>query len=122
PYKPYSFSGDVDMQCTLLGGPVRDFNLMLRRGRVNGKIAVVRFDPARIPPARFRFCYAVTGSCECLIGGHVLIPVPTDHALRVEEDGVSATELAVTPSTADAVALAVSITPLGEISLTAVLT
>src|SRR5437763_703957 len=48
PYKPYSFSGDVDMQCTLLGGPVRDFNLMLRRGRVNGKIAVVRFDPARI--------------------------------------------------------------------------
>jgi environmental stress-induced protein Ves len=33
PFEPYSFSGDDTIDCTLVDGPVRDFNLMLRRGR-----------------------------------------------------------------------------------------
>ncbi len=30
---PYGFSGDDDVYCSLVDGPVRDFNVMVRRGR-----------------------------------------------------------------------------------------
>ena len=32
PLQPFAFSGDCVVQCTLLGGPSRDFNVMTRRG------------------------------------------------------------------------------------------
>jgi len=106
---PYSFSGNVDMQCTLVDGPVRDFNLMLRRGRVRGGITVVRHESARIAPARFRFCYTAIGNCKCVLERHPSIAVPMDHALRVEEPALSGTQMSVEPLTADTVALAVTI-------------
>jgi environmental stress-induced protein Ves len=34
PFEPYAFSGDDEISCALVDGPVRDFNLMMRRGRV----------------------------------------------------------------------------------------
>ena len=33
PLQPFAFSGDSSVQCTLLGGPSRDFNVMTRRGQ-----------------------------------------------------------------------------------------
>jgi hypothetical protein len=82
---------------------------MVRRGRARGEVTVVRDEAARIPPARFRFCYTVTGSCECLVAGHPPIVVPTDHALRVEDDPEPGAPLSVNPLTLDAAALLVAI-------------
>lgn len=33
PWQPFAFSGDLALDCTLLGGTSTDFNLMLRRGQ-----------------------------------------------------------------------------------------
>jgi environmental stress-induced protein Ves len=41
PLAPYRFDGDIDTHGTLLAGPVRDFNLITRRGVVRGELAVV---------------------------------------------------------------------------------
>ena len=69
PYEPYAFSGDDATACRLVDGPVRDFNLMLRRGCVRGRVVVVREASARIEPARWRACHAAVGAVECLVAG-----------------------------------------------------
>lgn len=44
PYKPFYFAGERAIQCTLLGGAVRDFNLMTRRNQVKATFQVVDFN------------------------------------------------------------------------------
>ncbi|MFI6157953.1 HutD family protein [Kitasatospora sp. NPDC051170] len=41
PYRPFPFSGDAFTDCRLLGGPVVDFNVMTRRGRVEASVDIV---------------------------------------------------------------------------------
>jgi uncharacterized protein len=43
--EPYAFSGDWETGCALVGGPVRDFNLITRRGRIGGTVDVMRLAP-----------------------------------------------------------------------------
>lgn len=40
PFRPADFSGDQPCDCRLLGGPIRDFNLMVRRSRYKARWAV----------------------------------------------------------------------------------
>jgi uncharacterized protein len=40
-FQPHRFSGDWDIVGKLLGGPVRDFNLIVRRGRAWGELEVL---------------------------------------------------------------------------------
>ncbi len=87
---------------------MRDFNLMLRRDRGQGTVTVMRGEGARIPPARFRLCYAATGACECLLAGHAPLAVTAENALFVTDDDAAA-QLAVNPLTTDAVALVTTI-------------
>jgi uncharacterized protein len=108
-YEPYAFSGDDAVACTLLDGPVRDFNLMLRRDRSRGSVTVVLGESMRIAPARFRLCYGVAGAHECLLAGHPPFTVATDHALLVEDDDGAPAVVSVNPLTADAVALVATI-------------
>jgi environmental stress-induced protein Ves len=105
PFEPYAFSGDQAIDCTLVDGPVRDFNLMLRRGRAAGSVTVVRHAGARVPPARFTLCYSVAGAHECLFAGHPPLSIGADHALLVEDDGATAGSLSVNPLQSDGVAL-----------------
>jgi environmental stress-induced protein Ves len=107
-YEPYTFSGDAAVHCTLIAGPVRDFDLMLRRGRSRGSVTAFRGEGARLPPAQFRLCYAASGACECLLAGHAPLTITADHSLLVE-DAAAATPLAVNPVTPDAVALVAAI-------------
>jgi len=107
-FEPCAFSGDDAVDCTLLAGPVRDFNLMLRRGRARGGVTVVRGTGERVPPASFRLCYAAAGGCECLLAGGRPLAVAPDHALLVVDDA-AAVSLVVNPLTADAVALVAAI-------------
>ena len=40
PFAPFAFAGEAQVTVQLLGGPTRDFNLMLRRERVHGELVV----------------------------------------------------------------------------------
>ena len=42
PWQPLAFAGELAVQCRLLGGASTDFNLMLRRGRWQGQLQVLR--------------------------------------------------------------------------------
>jgi len=39
--QPFAFAGEAAIQCTLVKGPVRDFNLMSRRGAVSATLDVL---------------------------------------------------------------------------------
>ena len=41
PGEPFAFSGDVALGCELLGGASTDFNVMVRRGRVQAEVRVL---------------------------------------------------------------------------------
>jgi uncharacterized protein len=110
PYEPYAFGGDDPIVCTLFGGAVRDFNLMVRRERARGDLTVVREAGARIPPARWRVCYVAAGALECLVPGLPPLAVAADHAVIVEEDAdAPRAPLSVNPLSGDAVAMVASI-------------
>jgi environmental stress-induced protein Ves len=46
PFAPFAFPGEAQVTVKLAGGPTRDFNLMVRRGRLRGRVEVWR-EPAQ---------------------------------------------------------------------------
>ena len=108
-YEPVKFAGDVAIECTLTDGPVRDFNLMVRRQQARAELAIVHGSAEAIASARFQLCYAAVGVCECLIAGHVPITLHDGHALWVDASDAPSSLLHVNPLSSDAVALGVAI-------------
>jgi len=108
-YEPVKFAGDVALECTLFDGPVRDFNLMVRRKQASGELAIVRGSAEAIAPARFQLCYAAVGVCECLIAGHVPLTLHEGHTLLVDANDAAPSVLHVNPLSSDAVALGAAI-------------
>lgn len=52
PHEPFAFSGDLGLDCTLLGGPSIDFNVMTRRMRGHAEVQLIdAADHAPLPPA-----------------------------------------------------------------------
>ena len=41
-FQPFDFSGDWHCRCRLIGGPIRDFNLMVDRARMKAETKVLR--------------------------------------------------------------------------------
>jgi hypothetical protein len=111
PYEPYRFSGDDETTCTLVDGPVRDFNLMVRRARARGELVVVRAEAARIAPARWRICHTAAGAVECLVPGHPPLTVAQDNTVVFDDGAGSTAAISVNPVSPDAVALVAVIEP-----------
>ncbi|WP_375768355.1 HutD family protein [Archangium gephyra] len=44
-WQPFAFPGEAEIQCRLLGGSVRDFNLMVDRAVARGSLEVVQLAP-----------------------------------------------------------------------------
>ena len=44
--QPFAFSGDAALDCTLLGGPSLDFNVMTRRSALRAEVKVLRDESA----------------------------------------------------------------------------
>lgn len=110
PFEPHTFGGDAAIDCKLVAGPVRDFNVMFRRDRARGSVTVVRSGGAQFGPAQFRLAYAVSGAHEC--SGATIAPIRLEagHALLVTEaDASDAPGLTIRPLGADLVALFVSV-------------
>ena len=51
PHEPFAFSGDVPLDCTLLGGASSDFNVMSRRATCAADVTVIR-DPQSLQASR----------------------------------------------------------------------
>ena len=111
PYEPYAFSGDDETTCALVDGPVRDFNLMVRRARARGDLVVVRAEAARIAPARWRLCHTAAGAVECLVPGHPPLTVAQDNTVVFDDGDGSTAAISVNPVSPDAVALVAVIEP-----------
>jgi uncharacterized protein len=110
PFEPHAFAGDDAIDCVLVAGPVRDFNAMFRRGRAQGRVAVVRRGGAEIAPTEFRLVYAAKGAHECAIPGRPPVALLPGHAVLVgSAEGSEGNLIAIRPLAADAVALVVSI-------------
>jgi uncharacterized protein len=106
PFEPITFSGDRNLTCSLVAGPVRDFNLMIRRGTARGDIVVRREGGEAIAPADAYVCYAALGASECLLAGRPPIALPEAHTLLVtSDDGGAPQGLSVNPLVAGSVAL-----------------
>jgi uncharacterized protein len=110
PFEPIQFSGDLALTCNLVAGPVRDFNLMVRRGAARGDVLIRRDGGETVAPADTYVCYAAAGTSECLVAGHPPIALAEGHTLLVNFDGgVAPRGLSVNPVAAGSVALVASI-------------
>ncbi len=110
PYEPIHFSGDRTMECQLIDGPVRDFNLMVRRGSARGDVVVRREGGEALAPADTYLCYAAAGPSECLVAGHPPIALAEAHSLLLTtEGGATPHALSVNPLAVGSVALVASI-------------
>ena len=92
---------------------MRDFNLMLRRGRAQGSVVVVRDAAARASRLRAGASATSTaGAVECLVPGHPPVSVALDDTVAVRGRGdAAAGALAINPVSAGAVALVAVIEP-----------
>jgi len=68
PHRPFAFSGDEAIDCTLLGGASNDFNLMVRRGQWRAELQVLDA-PAAVAPAPHGVLLALRGAWR--LGGEV---------------------------------------------------
>ena len=50
--QPFAFSGDEALDCTLLGGPSLDFNVMTRRSALRAEVTVLRNETPLAPAPR----------------------------------------------------------------------
>ncbi|HEX8956406.1 MAG TPA: HutD family protein, partial [Burkholderiaceae bacterium] len=89
---PHAFKGEAHIDAQLVS-PSRDFNLMLRRGRAQGAISVVRtscmLEADRA--VRLLFCaggrWKVDGACILNQGDHVLIEKGAANELAMQDAG-----------------------------------
>ena len=81
PYEPVNFAGEAALDCALTDGPVRDFNLMVRRDAATGEVIVVREGGQAIAPAQAYVCFAAAGASECLVAGYPPLVVAPEHSL-----------------------------------------
>ena len=87
---PVAFAGEWSVNGRLLAGPVRDFNLMLRRERCSGSLTVRRLDGrvALYAQGKVLLCHLLEG--EASIAGHIL--AATD-SLLIENENLTLTPL-----------------------------
>jgi environmental stress-induced protein Ves len=64
PLAPFAFPGEARVTVALAGGPTRDFNLMLRRDRVRGRVEVWRDAGPRAPDPGIALVYCARGTID----------------------------------------------------------
>ncbi|MBD0675234.1 HutD family protein [Streptomyces sp. CBMA156] len=68
PFRPFAFSGDATTDCRLSAGPVVDFNVMTRRGRVAATVDLVAAATAAAPATTLDVPDGSTVLLVCLLG------------------------------------------------------
>lgn len=85
---PYSFPADLATSAALLGGPITDFNVMTRRGRVSQRVRRETLSAASIVPAGalLTVLFCVDGDLQASAGTATLSVGPRDTVLFGPED------------------------------------
>ncbi|HEY4293335.1 HutD family protein [Luteibacter sp.] len=86
PCVPFSFPGEAQVEVELAGGATRDFNLMIRRGRVHGTLDVVS-GPASLSTDDVTLLHLARGNAvidgiACATGDTVTMPRSVDLSAR----------------------------------------
>jgi environmental stress-induced protein Ves len=69
PGQPFAFSGDLALDCALLGGPSTDFNVMTRRSRLRAEVQVLGA-AQQIPASAQGLLLALRGAWHLQCGTH----------------------------------------------------
>ena len=72
PFEPYLFPGDWSTRAELVRGPVRDFNVLVRRDEWSASVEVLRLGTRRARPALARghaFLHLLAGSATARVTG-----------------------------------------------------
>jgi environmental stress-induced protein Ves len=63
--EPFAFAGETAIECTLINGPVLDFNLMTRRADVKARLQVLSVtEPFSLPLANESLLYLASGKLQ----------------------------------------------------------
>jgi len=87
PLEPYSFPGEAATTCRLMGGPVRDFNVMTRRGESQSTVSVVMPDRGlelSATGAGFQLLYCHQGRCQITAPEGAVVVLEPGDVLRIE--------------------------------------
>lgn len=94
PHVPFAFDGGARCHCELLGGAVRDMNLMVERAAARGGIEVISGsgESTRAIGAEWSLFYTLAGSARVALEGAVHALAPGE-ALRL--DGIPTTRVSL---------------------------
>ena len=104
PFEPFAFPGEADVAVALAGGPTRDFNLMVRRARARGAIAVWREPGSCLADGAVTLLYCARGAIDtaegCLQAGDAWLRSPPDTEMVTLQAGALALAVRIEPVTA----------------------
>ncbi|MFJ7284312.1 HutD family protein [Pseudomonas sp. NPDC099000] len=70
PLEPFAFSGESHVTCTLLGGPIRDFNLIYAPQRYDARLQWLDGEQRFFTSAGTVIVFSVTDALEAKVGSH----------------------------------------------------
>ena len=87
PLMPIAFAGETAIHCTLLNGPVRDFNLMTRRGAVQAQLQVLTIGTMvqTLALSTQTLIYIVSGNVNVVLGTEC-ITLDAQHTLSLSNE------------------------------------
>ncbi|WP_266183708.1 HutD/Ves family protein [Dyella humicola] len=68
PYEPFAFAGEAHVDAALVGGPTRDFNLMVRRAQAQGSVAVCQEPGSHATDTTCALLYVLRGTAGTAAG------------------------------------------------------
>jgi hypothetical protein len=111
-FRPFAFDGGWKTDCRLLGGPVRDLNLMVDRGYGRARMEPISVNLSTAAPTLRGVCdllYCAEGGAEADVAGE-RTRLATGDALRI--DGGAGQALALSTRTEAATIIHMSVQPL----------
>ncbi|WP_142850343.1 HutD family protein [Telmatospirillum sp. J64-1] len=89
--EPLAYPGDVPVDCSLIGGPVRAFNLMVGRGRGVGSLTLMKNGESRhFGGEAVHLVHSLDGDAHCRLPSASLT-VPAEGTMILECVGVTVT-------------------------------
>lgn len=89
--EPLAFDGEIEVDCELLDGPIRDFNLMFDRERYAAELEIVELESGKtitVPQADRLLLYVLAGKPHVQSGDEVLL-LRAEYLLELENTPVS---------------------------------
>lgn len=68
PFAPFAFAGEATVAVTLVDGPTRDFNLMVRRAQTRGEVQVWQEPGEQLPDPSIVLIYCARGAIDTVEG------------------------------------------------------